>query len=163
MLMYTPGWTLQVFHCVHFECPADTSLASLMQSVTGSGLGGSLTSGPPNSPHLVPRPSGQTSGPPMPVAEPDDLFFDPQGGLANSAAGGGGGSDGGGGGGGAAEGQALPHLHHHHHHRHSSVSSNASSSSNLMGVPSPRMMALDVYARPESQQDVPEADRMELA
>ena len=148
---------LQVFHCVHFECPADTSMGSLMQSVSSSGLGSSITSGPPNRPHLAPRP-GQASGPPMPVAEHDDSIFNmpPHGNRAatpNGIFGGGAGCSGGAAGGMGAEGQA--------HHRHLSVSSNASSSSNLMGLPSPRLLAMDMYARPESQQDVPEADRMD--
>ena len=140
-------------------------MASLMQSVSSSGLGSSVTSGPPNSPHLASRPgsSAHASGPPMPVAEHDNFFFNlpphvARGATSSGSFGGGGGpgSSGGAAGGGVgtgAEGQA--------HHRHSSVSSNASSSSNLMGQPSPRLSAMDVYARPESQQDVPEADRMD--
>ncbi|KAK7103537.1 BTB/POZ domain-containing protein 9-like isoform X2 [Littorina saxatilis] len=151
----------EVFHCVHFECPADTSMASLMHSVSSSGIGSSLTSGPPNSPHLAPRPSvsGHSSGPQMPIPEAEadrDDFYNP---LPHSPRSGTpmGGERGSGasGGGAGAEGQ------NHHHHRHSSVSSNASSNSNLMGQPSPRLLAMDVYARPESQQDVPEADRMD--
>ncbi|KAL8613580.1 BTB/POZ domain-containing protein 9 [Nucella lapillus] len=165
----------EVFHCVHFECPADTALASLMQSMPSggaSGGGGALTSGPPNSPHLSSLPSSShhhhhhhsnPSSQQMPLTEVGEYFNPPPGhnrgsggppmrGSGGSA--GGGGMSGMGGAGAGAEGQA--------HQRHSSVSSNASSGSNVMGgAPSPRLLALDVYARPESQQDVPEADRMD--
>ena len=39
----------QVFHCVHFESPADTSVGSLINSVTSV----SMAAGPPNSPRLA--------------------------------------------------------------------------------------------------------------
>nr|KAG5695211.1 hypothetical protein BaRGS_018333 [Batillaria attramentaria] len=151
-MISTMRWV--VFHCVHFECPADTSMASLMQSVASScssGVGSSIASGPPNSPHINRPPlSGPQSGPPMPVAQ-DDFYpqLGARGGMPGGAAGGGGGAGAG----------AMSDAHSHH--RHSSVSSNASSSSNLMGLPSPRQMAMDMYARPESQQDVPESERMD--
>lgn len=53
----------QVFHCVHFESPADTSVGSLINSVATV----SVTSGPPNSPR-----TGQTQqGPAYPLPSVD--------------------------------------------------------------------------------------------
>ncbi|GFO46669.1 hypothetical protein PoB_007317400, partial [Plakobranchus ocellatus] len=60
-----------VFHCVHFESPADTSVGSLINSVTNISAGGTgaptpagfvgtaATAGPPNSPRQGAGPSQQ--------------------------------------------------------------------------------------------------------
>uniref|UniRef100_A0A0B6ZZR2 BTB/POZ domain-containing protein 9 n=1 Tax=Arion vulgaris TaxID=1028688 RepID=A0A0B6ZZR2_9EUPU len=46
----------EVFHCVHFESPANTSVGNLINSVPIV----SAVSGPPNSPQLVPQQQGPT-------------------------------------------------------------------------------------------------------
>ncbi|CAG5124300.1 unnamed protein product [Candidula unifasciata] len=53
----------EVFHCVHFESPADTSVGSLINSVATV----SVTSGPPNSP----RPAQAQQGPAYPLITVD--------------------------------------------------------------------------------------------
>jgi hypothetical protein len=184
---------VQVFHCVHFECPADMTMNNLMHSGGGGINGGSANcvsvTGPPNSPHLNLRPGGgngcHASGLQMPSVENEQDYYRqlPQGvgRMSASSLGGasqrsgspGSGAEGGGGASGGSVNHHHPYLpnphpnHHHHHHRHSSVSSNASSNGGggggaMLGLPpSPRVLAMDMYARPESQQDQPEADRMD--
>ncbi|XP_071078772.1 BTB/POZ domain-containing protein 9-like [Haliotis cracherodii] len=102
----------EVFHCVHFECPADTSLSSLSNSVANV----SLTVGPPNSP-----PSPSVSNAPSSQPSPQRLQ-------------------------GAEGGQGI--------------SPNRSQRSPRR---SPQHPVLDIYAGPDySQQDAPEADRMDV-
>ncbi|PVD25748.1 hypothetical protein C0Q70_13408 [Pomacea canaliculata] len=151
---------LQVFHCVHFECPADSSTGNLLQSVSSassSGVSGSITSGPLHSPGLNRSTSAAdraSLGTPLPMFCHEEQSLQRCTGGGNGLGMMGAGAQTAGGAGAMAE---LLHTHH----RHSSTSSHASSSSNNLELPSPRLMNMDMYARPESQQDVPEADRID--
>lgn len=151
---------LQVFHCVHFECPADSSTGNLLQSVSSassSGVSSSITSGPLHSPGLNRSTSAAdraSLGTPLPMFCHEEQSLQRCTGGGNGLGMMGAGAQTAGGAGAMAE---LLHTHH----RHSSTSSHASSSSNNLELPSPRLMNMDMYARPESQQDVPEADRID--
>ena len=64
-----------MFHCVHFECPANESMNSLYSAgMASQASAAAAASGPPNSPHLVLRapPTGYLQ---MPLVENEHDYF----------------------------------------------------------------------------------------